>query len=363
MSTNVWTDKKGTTLRLRWNFEGERYQLTLGVKDDPIGRSYGKMIAGKIERDIECSNFDTTLERYQNSHKRRPKAKVSKYARLTAVELFERYTVHDQEEKDISHGSVLRLQAIASKLSQFLTDKPADKVTDLIARDVVARWAESASMPIIKAYLYYLEGCWDWAEGKYQVVTPNPWSDSLDRARSRSNTVQSKKVKPFTIAELQAIIAAFKSHSHYSHYTEFVIFLSHSACRIGEAAGLRWCNLGTDFSTAWIGESISRGHRNKKGTKTGKTRTIQLSPTVQSMLVDRRERLNPQPEDLVFLSPKGLAIDDHRFRARAWKTILESCQIEYRSPYKSLSGRLVAYNADRISLIALKPNLTGRQVA
>ena len=242
MSTNVWTDKKGTTLRLRWNFEGERYQLTLGVKDDPIGRSYGKMIAGKIERDIECSNFDTTLERYQNSHKRRPKAKVSKYARLTAVELFERYTVHYQEEKDISHGSVLRLQAIASKLSQFLTDKPADKVTDLIARDVVARWAESASMPIIKAYLYYLEGCWDWAEGKYQVVTPNPWSDSLDRARSRSNTVQSKKVKPFTIAELQAIIAAFKSHSHYSHYTEFVIFLSHSACRIGEAAGLRWCN-------------------------------------------------------------------------------------------------------------------------
>ena len=139
MSTKVWTDKKGTALRLRWNFEGERYQLTLGVKDDPIGRSYAKMIAGKIERDIECSNFDKTKERYQNSNKRRPKAKGSKYARLTAVELFERYTVHHKGEKDLSHGSVLRLQAIASKLSQFLTDKPADKVTDSIARDVVAR--------------------------------------------------------------------------------------------------------------------------------------------------------------------------------------------------------------------------------
>ncbi len=334
MSTNVWTEKKGTTLRLRWNFEGKRYQLALGVKDDPIGRSYGKMIAGTIERDIECSNFDQTLERYQNSNKRRPKDKVSKYAKLTAVELFERYIVHHHGEKDLSHGSILRLQAIASKLSQFLTDKPADKVTDSISRDVVARWAESASMPIIKAYLYYLKGCWDWAEGKYQVVTPNPWADSLDRARSRSNSVQPKKVKPFTIAELQAIIAAFKSHSHYSHYAEFVIFLSHSACRFGEAAGLRWGNLGSDFSTAWIGESISRGHQNQKGTKTGKTRTIQLSPTVVSMLFDRHERLNPQPEDLVFPSPKGLAIDDHRFRARAWKTILESCQIEYRSPYK-----------------------------
>jgi Arm DNA-binding domain len=82
MSTKVWTDKKGTALRLRWNFEGKRYQLALGFKDDPIGRSYGKMIAGKIERDIECSNFDKTLERYQNSNKRRPKDKVSRYSRL-----------------------------------------------------------------------------------------------------------------------------------------------------------------------------------------------------------------------------------------------------------------------------------------
>jgi integrase len=334
MSTKVWIDKKGTALRLRWNFDGKRYQLALGVKDDNAGNAYGQIVAGKIKRDIECENFDRTLDRYQNTQKRRPKNKITKYARLTAVELFERYIGHCQEEKNLSHGSILRLRAIASKLSQFLPDKPADKVTDSIARNVVARWSESASMPIIKAYLYYLKGCWDWAEGKYQVTSPNPWADSLDRARSRANTVQSKQVKPFTIAELQAIIAAFKSHPYYSHYTEFVVFLSHSACRPGEAAGLRWKHLGADFSTAWIGESISRGHQNKKGTKTGKTRTIQLSPTVQSMLVDRHKSLNPQPEDLVFPSPKGLAIDDHRFRARAWKTILGSCQIEYRSPYK-----------------------------
>jgi integrase len=189
-------------------------------------------------------------------------------------------------------------------------------------------------MPTVKAYVYYLKGCWDWAEGKYQVTSPNPWCDSLDRARSRSTAVPSKQIKPLAIAELQAIIAAFRAHPQYCHYTEFVIFLSHTACRFGEVAGLRWGNLGADFSTAWIGESISRGHQNKKGTKTGKTRTIQLSPTVRLMLVDRHERLNPQPEDLVFPSPKGLAINDHRFRARAWKTILESCQIEYRSPYK-----------------------------
>jgi integrase len=227
------------------------------------------------------------------------------------------------------------LKAIASKLKQLLGDKPAEKVTESVAKDAIARWSESASSQSIKTYLDYLKACWNWAKGRYHTTESNPWVVCLNRARSRGNTGQSRKqVKPFTIAELQAIIAAFKSHSHYSHYTEFVIFLASTACRPGEAAGLRWKHLESDFTTAWIGESISRGHQNKKGTKTGKSRTIQLSPSVRSMLVARFDRLNPQAEDLVFLSPKGLAIDDHRFRARAWKTILESCQIEYRSPYK-----------------------------
>jgi integrase len=51
------------------------------------------------------------------------------------------------------------------------------------------------------------------------------------------------------------------------------------------------------------------------------------------MLIDRFERVKPQPTDLVFPSPKGLAIDDHRFSERAWKTVLLGCQIEYRKIY------------------------------
>jgi integrase len=51
------------------------------------------------------------------------------------------------------------------------------------------------------------------------------------------------------------------------------------------------------------------------------------------MLADRHHRINPQPDDLVFAAPKEGAIDDHRFRARAWRTILTSCHIEYRTLY------------------------------
>ena len=322
MSTKIWIDTKGSSLRLRWNFEGKRYQLALGVKDDPTGRSYAKIIAGTIERDLQCSNFDRTLERYQNSHKRSRKPNVEEPGKLTAVALFEQYAAAIIRDKDLAPGSIHRYKAIASKLRECLGDKLAHQIDDSIAKNAVSIMTETLSGQTVKTYLFLIRACWDWSK------LQNPWDDCISRVKVQS----SKQVKPFTIAEFQAIIAAFKAHSHYSHYTEFVIFLSHSACRFGEVAGLRWKHLGVDFSTVWIGESISRG--NHKGTKTGKTRTIQLSPTMMLMLVERHERLNPNPEDLVFPSPKGLAIDDHRFRARAWKTILESCQIEYRSPYK-----------------------------
>jgi Arm DNA-binding domain len=69
MST-AWIEKKGSTLRLRWWFEGELYQLPLGVKDNVAGNAYAKIVAGTIERDIECGNFDKTKERYQNPNKR-----------------------------------------------------------------------------------------------------------------------------------------------------------------------------------------------------------------------------------------------------------------------------------------------------
>jgi integrase len=114
---------------------------------------------------------------------------------------------------------------------------------------------------------------------------------------------------------------------------------------------LRWKHLGADYTTAWIGESISR--RNHKDTKTGKARTIQLNPIIKSMLVNRYERTKPQPDDLVFPSPKGVAIDDHNFCNRAWRTILTIGSIEYRKPYNlrhSATSHALAQGANPMAL-------------
>ena len=206
MSTKVWIDKKGATLRLRWLFEGESYQLPLGVKDNVAGNGYAKIVAGTIERDIECGNFDKTKERYQNPNKRgrKPKAEISK---ITAVELFKAYADDRLLDRDLSHSLGVRFKGIASKLGQFLGDKPAVQVTESVAKDMVERWSESVSNRTIKGYLFDLRAAWDWAKGKYHLAEPNPWSDRIARIKVQLP----KHDDPLTIAEFQAIIAAFNA--------------------------------------------------------------------------------------------------------------------------------------------------------
>ena len=348
MTNKVWIDKTGNTLRLRWNYEGKKQSLSIGVQNDAIGRAFASKKMAEISMDMVSGHYDPTLLKYK------PRKLGRNPTEISAVKLFQKYTEHRLKERELSHSSKVRLKGIASKLSQFLDGKPAEKVTEAVAKDMIARWSESVSNGTIKERLFDLRACWDWAKGKYHLAEgSNPWSACLERARSRGDN-QPKPKEPFSILELEAIVAAFANDRYYNHYTDFVIFLMNTACRPGEAVGLRWESLGADFSIAWIGESISRGHQNTKGTKTGKSRTIwALDPLVQSMLRERFDRVNPQPNDLVFPSPKGLPIDDHRFRARAWKAILEHCHIEYRSPYNlrhSSSSHALANGADPIEL-------------
>lgn len=78
-----------------------------------------------------------------------------------------------------------------------------------------------------------------------------------------------------------------------------------------------------------------------------------LSPKMQTTLAARFQRLQPKSDDLVFPAPLGGSIDDSRFRSRVFKSILESCQIEYRRPYSirhSSISHALANGANPIAL-------------
>ncbi|WP_019498384.1 tyrosine-type recombinase/integrase [Pseudanabaena sp. PCC 6802] len=309
-------------LRLRWLYQGKRYTLSAAVSDNPTGRALARQKAAQIELDISAGYFDPSLLKYK------PKLLGKNATELTAPQLFDRYVEAIARDKNLTNGSLRRYQGIQAHVRQHLT-LPAVTVSDRIAGDFAAYLKEHVSDRTAKEYLWMLRSCWDWARGKYHIADENPWIAPLARIKPQPK----QKVRPFTTAEIKAILAAFEGDRYYSHYYPFVQFLFGTGCRLGEAIALQWKHLGADYQTAWIGQSIADGKR--KSTKTGKARTILLSSKVSEMLRSRHEALQPKPDDLVFPSPKGGYIDSHNFRNRAWKHILEQCHIEYRKPYST----------------------------
>lgn len=340
----MYIEERGKSLLLRWRHEGKPYSFSMRGHNNPIGWSQAKSKLAEIETDIIAGYFDPTLLKY------RPRKTGKKPTAISAVEVFQKYAEDRLLERDLGHSSVGRFKGIASKLGQFLGDKPAAQVTESVAKEVVSKWSESVSNRTIRGYLFDLRSAWDWAKGKYHLAEPNPWSGRIARIKVQAP----KEDDPLSFVEFQAILATFKAHPTYCFYSDFVIFISHSACRFGEAAALKWKHLGAGYSTVWIENSISRGHLNKKDTKTEKFRTVDILPSVQSMLRERYERVKPQPDDLVFPRPKGGSMDDNYFRPKIWKPILASCNIEYTRPYNIRHSAIShAAREDGVDLAAL----------
>jgi integrase len=307
-------------LRLRFSHAGKRYAMALGLPDSAVNRLVAQQKAAQIELDIVSGNFDTTLKKYKPQ-----KEGSHKPENGTIGELFNAFAQEQVKDKGLYTGSQCRYNATQKHLAKFFQDKPIDAIDETTARGFVAYLRKKVSERTTKDYVTLVQAFWKWAMDKH-CVKSNPWPSLVAGVKPPPK----QKVKPFTIAEVQAIQTTFKNDLHYQHYADFVSFLFGTGCRFGEAAALQWKHLSDDFKTVWIGESVSRGTR--KTTKTGKARTVNLTPKIAALLKERKSE-DSKSEDLVFPAPTGIPINDHTFRRRAWKTILAKAEISYRKPY------------------------------
>jgi integrase len=334
-------------LRLRWTcpISGNRKTFAVGVADSPSGRAYARSIKEEIEADAHPRNlhkyYDPTLFKYKD------KVIGKNASKVTTVELFDRFTQHQQKNKALAQSSINSRYTPVKRMLEKYLDLPAANVDRKQVEAFALVCGDTLASSTAKERIWLLKSAWEWGASQYQLSENNPWAGISDRFKPNPK----QAVKPFTIKELQTILNAFASNPHYHHYSDFVSFMANTGCRFGEAVGLRWKHLGAGHKTVWIGESMSRGVQ--RSTKTGKARTVLLSPTIQNMLAERFEKLKPNPDDLIFPAPRGGAIDDQNFRPRAWKQILAMCSIEYRRPYAlrhSAISHALANGANPIAL-------------
>ncbi|MGB8700902.1 MAG: tyrosine-type recombinase/integrase [Thermosynechococcaceae cyanobacterium] len=304
-------------LRLVWSYGGKRYFLSLGMSDTTINRLAAEIRAKQIEGDVATGNFDPTLNKY--------KVQGQWSSDLTVGQLFAKFM--DYKASRVDERTLLKYRWMLGHLEThfgcraiaLVESKDAERFKDWMLTRMAA--------VTLRDYLSLVNACWVWAM-KQGLIEVNPWADLPIRVKPK------QRPRPFTTDEIRLILATFRDHPRWSVYTDFVEFLFGTGCRTGEAIGLRWQHVSADGASIWIGESISRGKR--KATKTNRARQISLGPRLTQMLCDRR-RPDVNPDDLVFCSPQGFAIDDHNFRNRAWVDILNLAGVEYRKPYSTRS--------------------------
>ena len=340
----VGIQKKKGWLILAWN-DGKRRTMATGIRADIAGaKALAQQIATRIELDFlqrDEGRYDRTLLKYK------PRILGKSATEISAPELFDRFTKHQAKTKGLKQSGIASRYTALRKMLEKVLDFPANEIGKREAERFADACADTLQSDTSKARISLLVSCWDWAKGKYHVKEENPFSGLSARFRSQ----QKKKAKPFSLVEVRGILDSFRSSLYYAHYADYAAFLLGVGPRPGEAAGLLWEDVATDFTKVYFYQAFSRGVVDD--IKTKKCRTVNLSPSIVAMLKRRMEAQQPNPSDLVFFTPTGLPIDDRNFRRRAWTKVLEAAGVKYRSPYKSrktAASHALASGQDPISV-------------
>jgi len=175
-----------------------------------------------------------------------------------------------------------------------------------------------------------------------------------------------KKIEPLTLEETRAFLNAAREHTP----REYPLFVT--ACltgmRLGELLGLQWGDV--DFHGGFI--EVRRGLvRGQLATpKNGKTRRIDLAPTLATVLEDQRRRQKTETlrngwqhaPEWVFSSETGGPLDTNNVRKHAYHRALEKAGLrqvrihDLRHGFATLllqQGESLAYVRDQLGHSAI----------
>ncbi len=306
-------------IRLRWTLNGKTYSLNVG-KDSRSVIQAARAKARRINDDITFDHFDVTLERYGKSTaivlevvpSTQPKEEIS-LRQLWDKFLADKMPTLKAKTQDEYHNFT----------------KLLDKVDDSLSYDALKTKQALLAVTTIdqtRRMLQYLSACCQWGI-RHREISDNPY-DGLASELPKRKSITNPNPDAFTASERDAAIDAFKndkrSGMNYSHYAPIVEFWFLTGCRPSEAIGLKWKNVSDDCSTVLFIGSVQtiRGTQVwSEGSKNNKSRAISVSTRVQELLISIKPE-STIPDNYVFPSPKGKAINYPNFLSKIWGKIV-----------------------------------------
>lgn len=318
---SVSVHERGNMLQIRWTVNGHGKSLSMGPITT-LNRLLAEQAAAQIACDIATGQYDRSLAKYK------PKPIQPHHPTVHLFQLF-----IDQRRADgVTEQTIItHYKAMANHINVF----GSDIETEREARQFIEQLRQRQNAQTVNGNLAMLKSFMDWAVEKGHVdhnpfATIKPFKvKSAPRAR-----------KPFTAEEVKLILNAAIADEATAPYHDFILGLLSLGTRPSELIGLRWRDINWNRREIQIGSSLSRSGdgrssgkaRERKATKTGTTRMVPI-PNRLLAILQQRKPPTAHPNDLVFPSPRGGAIDDHSFSQRTWKRVLQRAGVPHRPPY------------------------------
>jgi integrase len=314
----------GGQIRLRWRFNGKRFSLNAGP-DTTKQHITARKIIFLIERDIAYDEFDLTLDKY------RLKPKAPSKPTMTFVESFEHWVRNYRQmdcEVNIDYNSLRNTLRKWGRVD-------ASNILGKLNNEKYNPSTYNRKLGLLKLFTKWLV--------KQKIWSVDPLEDVMKRKALK--TVKSKR-KPFTPQEITSILEAIRNNTFsrkgnrypHSHYYPFIFFLFKTGVRPAEAVGLRVSSVDFEEKLIIIKEVMARAlsstnskARIRKGTKNNKIRKLPLTDDLKEVL--QPVVIEKDPDDLVFQSFSGDAVDDRMFLRRVFRPVLKALGIENRDLY------------------------------
>ncbi|MBA2748022.1 MAG: tyrosine-type recombinase/integrase [Tatlockia sp.] len=327
---SVGLEAKEGRLRLRLPrslFNGRQTYLSLMIDDTKLNRKLAEQKVHQIELDILSGNFDFTLAKYKPKTHLAIVENILPKHEIRLTDLWAKYQTFKQP--NCGHGTWLtyKLQARYLEKCPHKLLEESQQIFEWITSNIPA---ESA-----KRLLVQLSACCNWAI-KSSLITANPFNGLANEIKIKKISTEDNDINPFSKDERNAIVAAFKANSYYKHYANYVQFLFLTGARPSEVVALQWKHISNksicfEQAVVWSVKGLVL----KDGLKTQNKRMFPVNAQLLQLLDEIRIGLDVNPNDLVFPAPTGKWIDIRNFRTRAWKTIMDSLDMEYRKPYQT----------------------------
>jgi integrase len=327
------------TLFLDFRYQGERCREYTALSDTSSNRKRLEKILQAIEQEIAAGTFDYEKRFPGSKRAGAPPPVPSAPGHVTPVAtaastvpdtptfrtFADTWLTNHTVEWRRSHVRVLR-STIDGHLVPHFADKLIGQISkaDILAfrnklADAPGRAGKGLSAKRINGILAPLKQMLAEASEMYGFTSP--------AVNIKPLRVKKSDVQPFTLAEVQTLIA--RARADYRHYFITRFF---TGMRTGEVHGLKWKYVDFDHRLILVRETFVLGE--DEYTKTDSSqRDIQMSQVVFEAL-RQQHAATSRLSEYVFCNRSGEPLDNKNFSDRVWYPLLRHLGLPARRPYQ-----------------------------